>query len=975
MNKFLLHMMAEMESWEAAAEFGISQDLWAEYKVRERSDDLYIACLSSIFDVLRSTSPSRDELLSLGKTLTAYSRSAAAKYLSGVEKNLNQLYSAAVYYLAGYPATANLLAKEINWIADATTEERILYALLSHKTTGWKKLAQRIERAFRDTMERDHERLVNRLNKSLKEGLEHDPRQYIASRLTIACINDFKKREIHSVLKKYAYAYDRDVWDPLLRTIPYWSLLPSQLQAIEAGLLSEEQRTFSLQMPTSAGKTALCELLIFHEVKVCFRRVLFLVPFRALASEIKDGMSTHLTNAGVSVVASYGGNIPTRSESAGIENADVLIITPEKFMALSKTIEGLEGSFQTILCDEGHLIDDAHRGLQYELLLTKLRKAERRMIFISAILPNVNEIHAWLGGTPDHLAMSTYRPVETDYAFLKADPYIKKSWRLDVNPTKPEPKSFYLTSFLKEADFRFINPQTGRSKLLAGWNTDLSFTCASALKASLNGPVAVFTTTRKGKGINGLAKYFVSFFEHQLPLVNTELARAERLPALTQFISFLFGSNHILPRLLKFGVGFHHGSLPQEVRREMEDGIQNKTFGILLCTNTLAEGVNLPIRTLVMHTARRLHITEQGSFPEFLPRRSIKNIIGRVGRAGKETKGRVIFINEKERPTLEQIIDDVGMEPAYGYLFQLMSAIDYVVRKHNITLSNEAFEQQDANFQTLMDNIDFTLLDLIPEGTSQEEITNVVDELLNGTLARIKCNEQQQETMRKVFQLRAQNLQQAIPSDSWVVIRRTGTTPRFFSFVQESGVLTNPLWQTLTDPLDGRWLTEIIGKLIDAYGEELSVPPGKLLAITTGWMLGLTYEEIAVTAGLEVDEVLELLVNKIGFGLQEKVATLCQIASSQLDPIFLSETALNWAALLQYGLGSLQQLDLFDRGASDRLGVWGITRILKQDGVVDRGDNLVAYLRFMDEETRDKLRSDPRVPQLSYERTCRELRI
>ena len=50
----LSNMMSEIESWESATEFGIPEDLWAGYQVRQRSDDLYIAVLSAVFDTLRN---------------------------------------------------------------------------------------------------------------------------------------------------------------------------------------------------------------------------------------------------------------------------------------------------------------------------------------------------------------------------------------------------------------------------------------------------------------------------------------------------------------------------------------------------------------------------------------------------------------------------------------------------------------------------------------------------------------------------------------------------------------------------------------------------------------------------------------------------------------------------------------------------------------------------------------------------------
>ena len=81
MTSQLRNMMAEIESWESAIEFGIPQDLWVEeYKVRQRSDDLYIAALSAIFDKLRvqASDARKQDLSELAKTLLIYSRSAAS---------------------------------------------------------------------------------------------------------------------------------------------------------------------------------------------------------------------------------------------------------------------------------------------------------------------------------------------------------------------------------------------------------------------------------------------------------------------------------------------------------------------------------------------------------------------------------------------------------------------------------------------------------------------------------------------------------------------------------------------------------------------------------------------------------------------------------------------------------------------------------------------------------------------------------
>lgn len=981
MNRQLSNMMAEMESWEAAAEFGIPEAAWAQYQVRNRADDLYIACLSRIFDVLRlpKSTGKNTELAVLAKTLVIYSRSAAARHLSGVERRLNQLYSAALYYLAGFPATAMLLTSSLEVIEEPLAEESFLHGFLSRQINEENPFGAMLSCILQPDSMKDFGGLVTTLHEEMVAGLRDDPRKFIAAKLALSCIERFAEFNVWSALRQYAAHYSDELWQPFLgnpKVSPPWELLPSQLVAIRAGILGDGDETFSLQMPTSAGKTSLCELLIYHEVKIRKKRVLFLVPFRALAAEIREGMSKRLSNAGVQVIASHGGNIPTRSDTTTVENADVLIITPEKFSAMAQVVPGLENQYQTIICDEGHLIDDDSRGLQYELLLTKLRgtdAAPRKIIFISAILPNVNEIHEWLGGKPSHLAQSNYRPVETDYAFLTLQSTKNKSWQLDVNPIYERPRSYFLLNFLVKDDFQYLNPETGRKNLITGWDTKTSLACVTALKSRRNGSVALFTTQRNF--IKFLAGKLIDLCESNTLAAQDSPPYSINLPELIEYIEFQFGQDYLLSRLLKHGIGFHHGRLPQEIRREMEEGIQNGTISILLCTTTLAEGVNLPIRTLVVHTVKRFAGERSGMQP--LSNRSIKNIIGRAGRAGKETRGRVVFVDESERDMLETVLRDEAMESAHGSLYRLIVLINDFVTKNKILLDSSIIDQAtDSGFLSIIDSIDFTLLDLIPSDTPQAEINSHIDELLSRTLAIRYCNTPQlQACIKTVFSLRAEKLQESVDRSIWLILRKTGASLRFWTFVQESGLLDHPLWVTLDDPMNKLWLNEVVIKLLEYPAINIEATPEILQSIIHSWMSGETYATMAINCECDVEEILDILSDQIGYRLQEHVAKLCQLAMAQHGEDVVSEVARNWPLLLQYGLRTTQQLDIFDRGGSERLAVWGVSRLLAENGIRFRRKDLMAYLRANGKEVRAYLDFDDQVPSLSVARLCRELKI
>lgn len=299
MNSLLLSKMAQMESFEAASEFDIPEVSWADYDVRDRAADIYISSLSSIFDALRmEDATSRQNAFdAIAKTLLLYSRSAAAKYLGGVEATLNQLYCSALFYLADRPATATFLARLISNREAFIPEEEFLLALLSRNLASDTDFVGFLKDALASQSADRFSALESALGRSAGEGLCYDPRQFIAAVLGKYAVERFRRTNVWASLEKHASRYSPEIWDALLNnadTFPLWELLPSQAVALEAGLLLDGNETVSLQMPTSAGKTSLCELLIFQEVRVLQRKVLFLVPFRALAAEIHGGICRRL---------------------------------------------------------------------------------------------------------------------------------------------------------------------------------------------------------------------------------------------------------------------------------------------------------------------------------------------------------------------------------------------------------------------------------------------------------------------------------------------------------------------------------------------------------------------------------------------------------------------------------------------------------------------------------------------------------
>ena len=123
----------------------------------------------------------------------------------------------------------------------------------------------------------------------------------------------------------------------------------------------------------------------------------------------------------LSARCAYGGTVRTRDEVRELDDTRALIATPEALSGLRSADPDFFSRISRAICDEGHLLDGEARGVGSELLLARMRARESgppKFVFISAIVPNIEEINAWLGGTDETVVRSEYRPALAEFAVL-----------------------------------------------------------------------------------------------------------------------------------------------------------------------------------------------------------------------------------------------------------------------------------------------------------------------------------------------------------------------------------------------------------------------------------------------------------------------------------------------------------------------------------------------------------------------------
>jgi len=966
--------IAQSASWQSYIDFSLPKEARSKYQFTERYDDFYISLLSNAYDVLESNtiSANKEKLFEIARGLEIYSLEGKSNFFQGVNPHKNILYAASLYYLADYSASAILLAQLFS-IEDYSSDiESFISGFLRRKLTE-NSYSQKLMDFIRSGELSTLENLIDLIDDELKQAIAKNGHDYISLLLAKRILEKFQTSNIWTDLLRYNTT---DFWNEYVKAkvnkeTPIWDFFPSQRQAVISGLIDKNE-TISIQMPTSAGKTVICELIAYNEFKNnnnC--KILYLAPFRALASELKNSFGKSLRNLGVKVKTIYGGNIPTQEEKIAIKNSNLLISTPEKFMAIEELEPEIVNSFTTVICDEGHLIDDSNRGLSYELLLTRLKK-DKRFIFISAIIPNISTINSWLGGSPENIIESKYRPTKLDFAFLRNS---GNNFMLDVNPTDAIPVNYKLNKFITQDEYYFINPATGRRKKYP--QSEKTISATTALKALPSGSVALFATSKgKRNGVRGLVDEINKQIKHELNVPNPiRFADDEHVVKLSEYFSYVFSPEYPLTLSAENGFLYHNGDLPQFIREIIENSLRTNKIRLVVCTNTLAEGVNLPIKTIVLYSiSRRFQEPATDRWvTKLMHLRDLKNLVGRAGRAGQETKGLIIATKSSEFKSLESLIKDEQIEPVKGFLYNLVEKLNRQIEKYNITLSNDILDNQSESFLKLLDLIDTSIIHLLDFDIKAENIESIIEGLLNDTLSSFQANEKEQKILIELFKLRSLKLKTYIEEDKFINLKTSSANLREYSDFQEFIDFENIHFQLMTNPLDSDWLSFILNETIFKFRRLINtcnifdISQDVLKETIILWLQGEWYGNISKLFDGNIDKALKVVNSAIIYDVQTILGQVIKLVETNyLDKDFeVSSQVIKFPQYIMYGTTRDTVLDLIEIGFNERISNNKLGEVIDGNFEYNNISDLKKLLLEQESYILDLIKDE--IPVLSYE--------
>ncbi|MBO8181819.1 MAG: DEAD/DEAH box helicase [Archaeoglobus sp.] len=381
-------------------------------------------------------------------------------------------------------------------------------------------------------------------------------------------------------------------------------LFPPQKEAVEAGLFSDEN--FVIAIPTASGKTLLAELAMLKEIMNA-GKCLYIVPLRALAVEKYEEFQ-RWEKIGVKVAYSIG-DFESKDEWLG--GSDIIITTSEKADSILRNGAGWIKEITCLVVDEIHLLDSGKRGPVLEILIGKFWKLnpDIRILALSATIPNAEEIAEW----------------------LKAKLYTSE-WR----PTK-----LYEGVYHDGITELFSDGEIEQKKIGKGDIAALTLDCLRE-----GGQVLIFDSTRRNaestaRKISSLTMKFIDSNEEIAKLVLEE-NEGEMSQKLADCI--------------RLGSAFHHAGLLNSQRRVVEKAFKEGKIKVVVATPTLAAGVNLPARRVIIKSYHRF---EPGFGNQPIKVMEYKQMAGRAGRPGLDPRGEAILIakNKKEKEkVLERFI-------------------------------------------------------------------------------------------------------------------------------------------------------------------------------------------------------------------------------------------------------------------------------------------------------------------------------
>lgn len=389
-----------------------------------------------------------------------------------------------------------------------------------------------------------------------------------------------------------------------LREQGFVELHPPQAEAIPIALTG---KNVVAAIPTASGKSLIGYCTALKRLVEEGKRVLYIVPLKALAAEKKEDFE-RFSYLGFKVGLSTG---DLDSDDRRLSDCDVLVATSEKADSLMRHGSTWIDTVGLVIADEIHMLHDPGRGPTLEVALTKMMRRNKGMqiIALSATISNAIDLAQWLEAD---LVRSDWRPIE-----LREGVYLQGTVTFRDGTTHEVPQ-------MKEEVWALVSDMVRDG-----------------------GQCLVFVNSRRST--EALA---VRYSKDMAKLACMELTDEE--------IDVLEGSSEStavgrkLASCVKCGIAFHNAGLEYKQRQFIEKEFRSGRIKCIVATPTLAAGINLPARRVIVRDTTRF---EAGAGNAPIAVMEVKQMCGRAGRPGYDPFGEAILM-AKSQDDADHLMED-----------------------------------------------------------------------------------------------------------------------------------------------------------------------------------------------------------------------------------------------------------------------------------------------------------------------------
>lgn len=354
--------------------------------------------------------------------------------------------------------------------------------------------------------------------------------------------------------------------------------------------------------------------------------------------------------------------------------------------------------------DEAHLFDDPSRGTNFELLLSTVKQIFPKAIqkiLISAVIPNSEAINRWFNEDGVIVSNNSIKTTEKRVAFSDLNGSNEQLYFIDPITFEEE---FFVPRTVSVSELEYLGKER-KQKVFPELTNANDISIYYGTKLINNGGVGIFCGRKDT--VNVGLKRFIDLNNRNYDLTNF-LKNSDRseVEKIGNLISQNLGNDSVEYICSQIGVFSHHSGIPMGIRIAIEYAFSKSKINNVVCTSTLAQGVNLPIKYLIISS-----VYQAG---DAIKVRDFQNLIGRAGRAGKYTEGTIILTepniykspkNKWKKQNYEKLLNPINTEGCQSNILNIIQFKSVV--STNYRIGEKEFDFWSMIIERFINNIEY----------------------------------------------------------------------------------------------------------------------------------------------------------------------------------------------------------------------------------------------------------------------------